>query len=332
MKETQETDLSGRSQPMTHHSSLITHHSSLKVVAAIPCFNEERFIGSVVAKAKKYVDTVLVIDDGSTDDSAEIAERVGAIVYRHEQNRGPGAAAQTGLEQGQALHADIVVTLDGDGQHDPAEIPRLIEPILAGRADIVVGSRFLGREVMIPRYRRLGQRVLNAASNLGSGQRSTDSQSGYRAYSARALQELALVETGFSFCSELQFAASRAGLTLTDVPIDVRYDRQVKRNPVAHGVNVLARVATMFALRRPLLLFGVVGTVLLAAGLALGFWVLAKYQGTGAMPIIAAWTALILALSGLVIGFGGLIIQAMREVIATELAEVLRRLRRKQTE
>lgn len=301
-------------------------------MAAIPCFNEERFIGSVVAKAKRYVDTVVVIDDGSTDDSAEIAEQVGATVYRHERNRGPGVATQSALERGRALHADILVTLDADGQHDPAEIPRLIEPITAGQADIVVGSRFLASQSKPPLYRRVGQRVLTSASNLASGEKISDSQSGYRAYSARALEELALVETGFSFCSELQFAARQASLRVAEVPINVIYTDEAKRNPVAHGFSVLGRIAVMFALNRPLLLFGVTGAVLLLAGLVLGFWVLANYQGTGVVPIPAAWAALILAVGGLVIGLSGLTLQAMREVIAGELAEVVKRLRREEKE
>ena len=315
----------------TQHSVLGTEHSALKVVAAIPCYNEERFIGSVVAKAKKYVDTVVVIDDGSTDDSAEIAERVGAIVRRSE-HRGYGAAIGSALEAGRDVGADILVTIDGDGQHDAADIPRLIEPILGGEADVVVGSRFLGKERTAPLYRRVGQRVLTVASNLASGQKVSDSQSGYRAYSARALEELVVSEGGMSVSSQLQFAIQRASLRIAEIPIGVSYADEAKRNPVVHGFSVLARIAVMVALHRPLLLFGIIGIVLLGAGLGLGLWVLARYQGTGAVPIGAAWAALILALGGMVIGFGGLIIQAMKEVIATELAQVVKRLRQKQTE
>jgi len=309
-------------------SSQQTH---LKVVAAIPCFNEERFIGSVVAKAKRYVDTVVVIDDGSTDDSAEIAEQVGATVYRSEHG-GYGAAIGAALEVGRDLGADILVTLDGDGQHNPAEIPRLIEPITAGQADIVVGSRFLANQSTTPLYRRVGQQVLTFASNLASGEKISDSQSGYRAYSTRALQELVVSEAGMSVSSQLQFAARQAGLRVAEIPIGVTYADEVKRNPVAHGFGVLGRIAVMFALGRPLLLFGVTGTVLLLAGLVLGFWVLAKYQGTGAVPIPAAWAALTLAIGGLVIGLSGLTLQAMREVIGMELAQIVKRLRRKEKE
>ncbi len=161
-----------------------------KVIAAIPCFNEERCIGSVVIKAKRFVESVIVIDDGSTDATAEVATGAGAEVYQHGKNRGYGAAIRSALEKGRQLGADVLVILDGDGQHDPRDIPKLIKPLLDGEADVVIGSRFLGKGKKPPFYRRLGQHALTAATNLGSGQKVTDSQSGFRAYSAKALKEM----------------------------------------------------------------------------------------------------------------------------------------------
>ncbi|HEY49630.1 MAG TPA: glycosyltransferase family 2 protein, partial [Dehalococcoidia bacterium] len=131
-----------------------------KVVAAIPCFNEEQSIGSVVVMTRKFVDSVIVIDDGSSDATAEVAREAGADVYQHGENRGYGVAIRSALIKGNELKADILVILDGDGQHDPKDIPNLIEPILAGEADVVVGSRFLGMGAKPPFYRRLGQHVL----------------------------------------------------------------------------------------------------------------------------------------------------------------------------
>jgi glycosyltransferase involved in cell wall biosynthesis len=114
------------------------------VVAVIPAYNEERFIGSVVLRARQYADTVIVVDDGSTDATGEIAAAAGVIVVRHESNRGKGAALNTGFHRARALGAAAVVTLDGDGQHRGDELAVLAEPVLSGQADIVVGSRFLG--------------------------------------------------------------------------------------------------------------------------------------------------------------------------------------------
>ena len=145
-----------------------------KIVAAIPCFNEARCIGSVVLKAKKFVDAVVVIDDGSTDATAEIVAEAGAVIHRHDQNQGYGASIRSAFAKGRQLNADILVTLDGDGQHDPSDIPNLVKPLLEGEADVVVGSRFLGEVKRPPFYRRLGQRVLTTTTNLGSGQALSD--------------------------------------------------------------------------------------------------------------------------------------------------------------
>ncbi|RLC93461.1 MAG: hypothetical protein DRI40_08760 [Chloroflexi bacterium] len=204
-----------------------------KIIAAIPCFNEERFIGTVVLKAKKYVDCVVVIDDGSSDATAEVAAEAGAVVYKHGENRGYGAGIRSALQKGEELGADVLVILDGDGQHDPRDIPRIVQPVLGDEADIVVGSRFLGATgKKPPLYRHLGQRFLTTATNLGSEHSVSDSQSGFRAYPSKALRELTLVEEGMAVSSEMQFAISKAGLRVAEVPIKVSYMGSAKRSPV----------------------------------------------------------------------------------------------------
>jgi glycosyltransferase involved in cell wall biosynthesis len=287
----------------------------LKIVAAIPCFNEERCIGSVVLKTKKHVNRVVVIDDGSSDATAEVASEAGASVYQHSRNRGYGAAIRSGIEKGRELGADILVILDGDGQHDPKDIPKLIKPLLSGEADIVIGSRFLGKTKRPPLYRRVGQRILTAVTNVGSGENVSDSQSGFRALSSRALNALNLTEDGMSVSSEIQFAISKKGLRLAEVPIDVTYMDQVKRNPVGHGVGVLSRVLVLFSLRQPLLLFGIPGLVLLGVGLGLGARVLAIYGDTRELAIGNSLGAILLCLAGLLSLFAALMLQAMKELM-----------------
>jgi glycosyltransferase involved in cell wall biosynthesis len=304
--------------------------SQPKIVAAIPCFNEERFIGSVVAKTRKYVDEVIVIDDGSSDDSAEIAEFAGATVYRHESNLGYGAAICSCLEKGQNRGADILVTIDGDGQHDPKEIPLLIKPILEGQADVVVGSRFLNAETKSPLYRRVGQQVLNVATNVGSGHKLSDSQSGCRAYSAKALEELNLSETGMSVSSEIQFAIKRAGLRVSEVTISVSYEEGAKRNPVGHGMNVLTRVVILFILRHPLLFFGLPGIALLAGGLVIGLRVIDIYSETDNIAVGNALIAILLATGGFLTLFGGLILQAMKELLRGEASLMVKKMKGQQ--
>jgi glycosyltransferase involved in cell wall biosynthesis len=290
-----------------------TQHTS-KIIAAIPCLNEERLIGSVVIKARKYVDKVIVIDDGSTDATAEIAAEAGALVYHHDHNRGYGAAIRSSIAQGKQHGADVLVIIDGDGQHDPRDIPRLIEPIIDGSADVVIGSRFLGESKKPPVMRRLGQHILTAITNLGSGQRSSDSQSGFRAYSSKALNELDLTEDGMSVSSEILFSISKNNLRIVEVPIDVSYFGKAKRNPVGHGFAVFSRVLVLFSLRQPLLLFGLPGLVILGAGLILGSRVLTIYNNTQALAVGNALITIMFCLAGLLALFAALMLQAIKEL------------------
>jgi glycosyltransferase involved in cell wall biosynthesis len=290
-----------------------------KIIAAIPCFNEERFIGTVVLKAKKYVDGVVVIDDGSSDATAEVAAEAGAVVYKHGENRGYGAGIRSALQKGEELGADVLVILDGDGQHDPRDIPRIVHPVLGDEADIVVGSRFLGATgKKAPLYRRLGQRFLTTATNLGSGHAMSDSQSGFRAYSSKALQELTLAEDGMAVSSEMQFAISKAGLRVAEVPIKVSYMGRAKRSPVGHGLSVLSRILVLISLRQPLLLFGVPGIALMAGGLALGARVLAIYSDYRELALGNALGAVMLCLAGLLALFAALMLQSMKELLRRE--------------
>jgi hypothetical protein len=289
-----------------------------RIIAAIPCFNEERFIGSVVLKTKKYVDKVLVIDDGSSDATAEVAGEAGSVVLRHDCNLGKGAALRTALRRGREEGADILVILDGDGQHDPRDIPRLVQPLLDGGADVVVGSRFIGAAGKPPFYRRLGQHILTSVSNLGSGSRATDSQSGFRAFSSKALQSLKLTENGFAVDSEIQFAMSKGGLRVAEVPIAASYLDRAKRNPFGHALAVLSRILVLISLRQPLILFGVPGVALLAGGLGLGIWVVDIYSRTSQLALGTALGMILLSLSGVLALFAALMLQSMKELMRRE--------------
>lgn len=228
--------------------------SQPKIIAAIPCFNEAGHIAGVVAEAQNYVDQALVIDDGSTDNTAQVAEDSGALVIRHEVNKGKGMAVNTAFQWAKENNVRAVVLLDGDGQHNPAEIPLIVQPVLDGKFDVVVGSRFLGTKSHIPKYRTLGQHVLTLVTNLGSGLRLTDCQSGFRSFSKRAIEVLYFTRTkvGDVEC-ETQFLIKRNQLRVTEVPISVNYGDRAKRNPVIQGVGNLFTVLHLIYERRSIL-------------------------------------------------------------------------------
>jgi cellulose synthase/poly-beta-1,6-N-acetylglucosamine synthase-like glycosyltransferase len=211
-----------------------------KIIVAIPAYNEEAFIGEIVFKARRHVDEVIVIDDGSTDATSEVAKAAGAEVIKHKTNQGAGAATKTAFEAAKRRHADILVTLDGDGQHNPDEIPQLLAPILKEEADLVIGSRFLQPNLQqIPKYRKFGIDVITFLYNLGSKVRVSDSQCCFRAQSRRLIEAINITEAGFSFSVQVLIQARRMGFTIKEVPISCIYHSQGSTiNPVTHGLGV----------------------------------------------------------------------------------------------
>ena len=212
------------------------------IVACIPAYNEERSIARVVLGARRYVDRVIVCDDGSTDLTGEIAKKLGAEVLRHDENLGKGSALKSLFKKAKMLNADIVITLDADGQHNPDEIPKLIEPILKGEAEIVNGSRFLWKTEM-PFYRRIGNKILNSLINLIMKKNLTDTQSGFRAYSKKALESIEITENDIGVDSQILIDASKRNLRIVEVQISVSY-RNVKPtyNPVKHLYLVIKSI------------------------------------------------------------------------------------------
>jgi glycosyltransferase involved in cell wall biosynthesis len=259
------------------------HAKGHRIVAIIPAYNEARFIGSVVLRTKAYANPIIVVDDGSTDGTGKLAAEAGALVITHTTNQGKGCALNTGLCKARAFDPDAVVVLDADGQHHPKDISRLLEPIPRGDADIVVGSRYLAGNNQVPRHRRLGHRAFNALTNVASGVRATDSQSGFRAFSRRALDLIIFSSKSFSVESEMQFLARDLGLVYKEVAITVSYRDKPKRSVVLHGLIVLQGLLDITRRHRPLLFFGFVGLLMLVTGLIAGFWVVECFTRTGGL-------------------------------------------------
>ncbi|TET14802.1 MAG: glycosyltransferase family 2 protein, partial [Dehalococcoidia bacterium] len=205
-----------------------------------------------------------------------------------------------------------LVLLDGDGQHEPAYIPSLVKPVLDGDADMVVGSRFLKIKSSIPGYRIWGHRLLTFLTNLGSRVKLTDSQSGFRAFSPKAIEALSFAEEGLSVESEMQFLANEANLRVMEVPVSIRYHGAAKRGPVAHGMGVLNSIIGLISRRIPLFFFGVPGLVMLAFGLREGLRVVEGYNTYGDFWLGPALISVLLCIVGTLSVFTGLILHTIK--------------------
>ncbi len=248
-----------------------------RVLVGIPCYNEEIAIGSMVLRASQYADEVVVIDDGSNDKTGEVARLAGAHVLVHDENLGKGAALRSIFEYATRSGADIIVIIDGDGQHNPDDIPKLIKPIVLDEADVVNGSRYLkGARKDTPRYRRFGQVFLDRVTHWGLSDNLTitDTQSGFRAFSMKSAPFFTFRSDELAIDSEMLMDAAKAQLRIKEVGVEVRYDvGRSSKNPVSHGAQVLMGVVRNIEFQKPLLVFAVPGAILVVLGLAVGLYV-----------------------------------------------------------
>lgn len=291
------------------------------IVVVIPAYNEERFIGSVVLKVKKFTGTVIVVDDGSTDDTSEIAVDAGAMVVRLPENGGKGAALTVGFKKAAKLIPDVVVTIDGDGQHLPEELPTVVAPILNGEADLVVGSRYLGERSNVPKHRVLGHHFFNWLTGRASGTTVTDSQSGFRAFSPKAVEILSFSSKGFTVESEMQFIANEVGLRVKEVPITIYYKDAAKRSAVRQGLSVLNGVLRLMGQYRPLLFFGLPGLLIMGAGFLWGVWVVDIFRETKELAVGYAMISVLLAVVGMAGFTTGVILHSMRGLLVEYLSK-----------
>jgi glycosyltransferase involved in cell wall biosynthesis len=283
------------------------------VFGVLPAFNEELVIGSVVLRTRQYVERVIVVDDGSSDRTAEVAKLAGAEVVHLDKRTGKAYAILLGLRVAREAGCTIAVMLDSDGQHDPKEIPRVTRYIIEGKADLVIGSRFLKKSGKVPPYRQVGQKILDLFTNIGAKTRVTDSQSGFRALSAKALENLDFNTHGYNIESDMIAHFSTLGFRILEVPISVIYDvpNKHKKHPLTHGMGVLTRLINLIGYKRPLLLFGSSGAFFVLIGILAGFFAFGDYYSTSKFPFALSMVSMLFLIMGMLMVIAGLLLNTL---------------------
>jgi glycosyltransferase involved in cell wall biosynthesis len=217
--------------------------SKKKIIITLPAYNEENYVANVVLGARRFADDVVVIDDGSDDNTAEVARAVGASILSHGIRRGYGECIKSCFNLMKQRNADVLVTIDADGQHVPDEIPRLLIPIINGEAEVVIGSRFLGEKTNIPSYRKFGINLITFLCNFCSQVKYTDAQSGFRAYSKEVLEKVNIKGKGMGASVEVLINLREKGFRIKEVPISCSYHSGGSTlNPLVHGIGVVVTV------------------------------------------------------------------------------------------
>lgn len=290
------------------------------VIVVIPAFNEERLIGSVVLKTLRHPVRVIVVNDGSTDLTAELAASAGAEVVSLPENQGKGAALNVGVQKALEYDPEAVVLIDADGQHMPGELPVVLAPVLEGRADVVVGSRYIKEGNKVPFHRIMGHKFFNFITGAASGVNVSDSQCGFRAFSRRALDKINFSSSGFSVESEMQFWAHEKGLVVEEVPVTINYIDKPKRSVMGQGWTVLSGIIKLTGQYRPLLYFGGTGGIVMTAGILIGLRFVRIFFDTSELALGSGLAAVLLSIVGMIFISTGFILHSVRGLL-TELLD-----------
>ena len=281
-------------------------------VICIPAYNEEKAIGDIVKRSLAHADKVIVCDDGSTDDTAKVAKENGATVISHKDNQGYGAAIITLFDRARQENADIMVTLDGDGQHNPDQIPLLVNTLQENNVDVVIGSRFLDKSSNTPGYRKQGIKIITSAANFGADFKVSDAQSGFRAYSKNAIKSIHPTETGMAVSTEILLKISNKGLALAEVPITISYSGDTStQSPVPHGITVLMNTLKFISVKHPIPFYGFPGIALVIIGSIIGYQFLDAYLNKQVIFLGSLMAAIILFLVGTILCVTAVILFSM---------------------
>ena len=273
------------------------------LLACVPAYNEEGVIGDLIKKMLPFVDSVVVCDDGSSDLTSKEAEDAGAFVIQHSTNKGKGAALKSLFDYAKHSNADVIVTIDGDGQFLPEEIPKLAKYVENGKSDIVIGYRFETEKDM-PSYRKFGNKILDEVSKKAANLNLRDTQSGFRAYSKQAIAKIHFKNNGFAADSEILIDASEKNLSISEQNVSVLYNTGNKtstNNPVRHGSGVLISLFEMVLMKRPLTFLGIPGLIILVAGIFTSIISLTLFNETGHFSVPITLVSLVFLTVGLML-------------------------------
>ena len=289
----------------------------MSIIVGIPAFNEEKNIAVLIIQLKKVADKIIVCNDGSTDLTSKIAEELGATVINHEKNLGYGAAIRSIFLKSRDLNGDILVTFDADGQHRVEDINKVINPIINEESDLVIGSRFLDEnEKEVPQYRKVGNKIITKITNATIKKQLTDSQSGFRAYSKKVLDELNPSELGMGISTEILIKASARNFRISEVPIKITYnDDTSTHNPISHGSSVLLSTIKFTSIEHPLKFYGIPSAILFAIGLVLTYYSVEYYAEIGRLSTNLTLISAGVMLTAIVLSVAGILLYSLISVV-----------------
>lgn len=296
-----------------------------EVLIIIPAYNEEETIGEAITAVSKYTDKVIIVNDGSTDRTEEIAREKGVRIVHHGVNCGLGKAMQDGIDAALKLGCDIIVTFDADMQYDADEVPQLLKPIMEDKADLVLGSRFSGKIEQMPSIKRVGNRLFTRVTEWLAGVPITDAQTGFRAM-RREVAESLILTSSYTYTQEMIIRSVKDGFRIAEVPITFRKRQSGKSrlisSPIQYGIRALQIILRTYRDYHPLKFFGAIGIALLSAGIIIGVYLVNIHltEGlTGHFPTIVLCA--ILSISGVQV----LLFGFMADMIANLRKQVTRR-------
>jgi len=254
----------------------------MEITVGIPAYNEEKNIAQIITKLKKITDKIIVCDDGSTDSTGKIASEMGAKVIRHEKNLGYGSAIRSIFLKAREEKSESLITLDSDGQHRIEDIDVVVEPLKTGKADLVIGSRFLNDDGdNVPSYRKTGIKFLTKLANTSLEQKITDSQSGFRGYGKHVIEKVTPSESGMGVSNEILIKANKKGFQIVEVPIVILYEGDTSsQNPLSHGSSVFISTLKFISMEHPLKFYGIPGGIFLGIGIIFFIYTIQLFSET----------------------------------------------------